>query len=81
VVNEEKDISSVKDILHGIIPYQVTILVKAEDHLDEIAPFASEFKIINNLPTYYVCENSSCSTPSNTLPSSLFPHAMKKVEE
>jgi len=72
VINEEKDISSVKDILHSIIPYQVSILVKAGNNLDEIAPFVSKFKTINNQPTYYVCENNTCSTPSNTIPSSLF---------
>lgn len=81
VINEEKDISSVKDILHDIIPYQITILVKVGDNLDEIAPFVSEFKTINNQPTYYVCENNSCSTPKNTIPSSLLPRAIDKVQE
>src|SRR5699024_3008595 len=57
------------DELH---PINVSVLV-AENAAEfkDIAPFASNYKKINDKTTIYVCENFSCKQPTNDMDTAL----------
>jgi len=47
-----------------------SIIIKTDNNsgeLDLLIPFTSGMQIMNNIPTFYVCNNYSCSKPTNSL--------------
>lgn len=48
-------------------PYRIIILKSEDEGFDEIAPFTTEMKKIQNKPTVYICENFTCKLPVNTI--------------
>jgi uncharacterized protein YyaL (SSP411 family) len=51
-------------------PYMVALFkdtTKQTDELNALAPFAAEYKAIDNKTTAYVCRDFSCKTPTNNV--------------
>jgi uncharacterized protein YyaL (SSP411 family) len=49
-------------------PYMVVLFkdtTASSDELNALAPFAAEYKAIDNKTTAYVCRNFSCEQPTN----------------
>ncbi len=47
----------------------LTMIIKTHDsrELDEIAPFTASYGLKNDMTTFYLCENKTCSAPFNDL--------------
>ncbi|MDH7604192.1 MAG: thioredoxin domain-containing protein, partial [Melioribacter sp.] len=68
-----------KEIIHKLSSYENlhTILITPENKetLTKIAPWTINYKIVNNHTTFYLCENYSCSLPTNN-----FDEVLKNIE-
>lgn len=47
----------------------LTVIIKTHDsrELDDIAPFTASYGLKNDMTTFYLCENKTCSAPFNDL--------------
>lgn len=65
VVLSEEDSAFIQSLQPDFYP-EVTFLVgKNSEEIAEFAPFATDYKKLNNQTTYYVCENFVCHPPVN----------------
>ena len=49
------------------LPNVSFLVVQRNEEVTSLAPFASEYKQLNNKPTIYVCENFACQQPTNDI--------------
>ena len=68
VVNRKntKTLSAIRQMQSIYNPHSIFILKETENssELDKIAPWTSSHETINNLMTFYICEDFSCKRPT-----------------
>jgi uncharacterized protein YyaL (SSP411 family) len=68
VEDKQHEFEAVSVFSKGFYP-QTNIIIKTPENVDlleKIAPFIKEYPL-KNLPSYYVCENQTCSAPVHSL--------------
>ena len=70
VANDNSELEDLKIILKNKFTPNLTIVVKTKENekeLENLVPFTKNYTIKNDKPTYYLCTDGSCNTPSNNL--------------
>ena len=70
VLPDASFIEGVQELLSRHFLPDVTVLVKTKENqeqLKELAVFTEDYKIDENTPAYYLCENYACRAPVNNL--------------
>jgi uncharacterized protein len=67
VIKNSEDLKVLKDILTNNYLPNINVVVKKEYNLDDINIYLNDYKTINDLTTYYLCEGNSCSKPFNEI--------------
>lgn len=61
IVNGDNNLEEFKDYLKTKSIFDLTIIVKDKDNkLEEVVPYAKDYKSIDNKTTYYLCEGNTC---------------------
>ncbi|PAV30960.1 hypothetical protein CIL05_04395 [Virgibacillus profundi] len=74
IIGSEKDLQREKllqQLQDKFLPNVTIINTENPEQLSEAAPFATEYKQINNAATVYVCENFACQQPTTDMDKAL----------
>ncbi len=70
IADEKEEYQDLKDYLAEHFEPNTVVLLKSEENSEEVLKTASyvvDYQKINDKTTYYVCENHSCLSPTNSL--------------
>lgn len=67
VIKEDEDLKDLQNILTNNYLPNLNVVVKKEDNLSSVSKYLKDYKIINDLTTYYLCEGNSCNKPFNDI--------------
>lgn len=67
VVKEDEDLKDLQNILTNNYLPNLNVVVKKEGNLSSVSKYLKDYKSINDLTTYYLCEGNSCNKPFNDI--------------
>lgn len=70
IVNDKDEINELKDVLRDKVTFRLTALVKTDvnkQEIEKLIPSLQDYYMVNNKPTYYLCENHACQSPVNDI--------------
>lgn len=70
IVNNKNEISELKDVLRDKVTFRLTALVKTDENkkeIEKLIPSLQDYYMVNNKPTYYLCENHTCQSAVNDI--------------
>ena len=57
----------IANLQHSFLPNVAILVGESPEVFKKASPFAAEYKVLDNLPTVYVCENFACRQPTTNL--------------